>query len=43
MNACVFNVFHDCRHKRIAAVSKGIRLAFDGIIQKAIDENRRFL
>ena len=39
MDSRKLNVLHHRRHKGVGAVADGIRLAFQGMVQKPIDQN----
>ena len=40
MDACQFDMFHDCGHKSVGAVGNGVSFAFGGVVQEAVDEDR---
>ena len=40
MHSSKFNMFHDCRHKGIAAVTDGVGFTFQSVVQETIDQDR---
>ena len=42
MNSGQFDMLHDGGHKGVGTVGQGVRLGFQRVLQKAIDQDRPF-